>query len=343
MGKFFTQMDNSWRDREYEQKVFAYLRTRVPDRVFDAHSHASGFEIEGVPEERVFETAVVHTELAIGKGKLKGGLTMGNPFDRYTPEEYEQDRRFSCENGNKHPGFVTGLLVRPQDQPENVERWLREYPRIVALKPYRNFARGLVPNINDADILSFASEWMWELADKWGLVVVLHISHDIEMLSHPANQEQIPYLAKKYPNAVMQLAHCAMGHNPHMFKHGLDCLKGLDNVWMDMSGICDALTMIYAFRDFDRKRLMYGTDGFNYGHNMMGKCFGVGRTLSCRYTGSLLPGVDEPPYLFYGLTTMTENLLSTFAAGDVVGLTDGEYEDLFWNNAASLYYPRVRK
>jgi hypothetical protein len=342
MGKFFTPMDDSWRDVEYEAKVVEYLHNRVPDRVLDAHSHMSTFEIEGVPSDQVFETAVAHTERIIGAGKLKGGLTMGNPFDRYTPEEYFQDRTFSSENANKHPGYVSGLLVRPQDTPEEVEQWLRKYPRIVALKPYRNFARGRVANIHDADILDFAPEWMWELADKWGLIVVMHISHDIGMLNHPRNREQIPYLAKKYPNAIMQLAHCAMGHNPHMFKAGLSCLEGLDNVWMDMSGICDALTLIYAFRDFDRKRLMYGTDGFNYGHNMMGKCFGVSNTLSCRYTGSLLPGVDEPPYLFKGLTTMTENLLSTFAAGDVAGLTDGEYGDIFYNNAAALYYPRIR-
>ena len=339
---WFVKMDSSWKNTEYEKKVFEYMHKRVPDKVFDAHSHLSKFEIEGFTEENVFAESIRATESAIGKGKIKGGLTMGNPFDRYTPEEYEDDRRFSCENANKYEGFVTGLLVRPTDKPEEVEEWLKKYPRIVALKPYRNFAKGLVENINEADILTFAPEWMWELAEKWNLVVVLHISHDNRMLSSEKNMEQIPYICKKYPKATMQLAHCAMGHNPYMFKNGLKCLEGLDNVWLDTSGICDALTLIYTFRDFDKKKIMYGSDGYNYGHNMMGKCFGVGETLSCRYTGSLLPGVDEPPYLFKGLSTMTESLIAHFAAGDVVGLSDSEYEDIFYNNAANLFYNKVR-
>lgn len=336
----FIKVDQEWKNVEYEEKLIEYFREHVPEKVFDAHSHISKWEIEGVPADEIFEYAYGKTDRILGGGKLKGGLTMGNPYDYETQEEYEDDRRFSCENANKHEGFVTGLLVRPEDSPEDVEKWLKKYPRIVALKPYWVYARA---DHMESDILDFAPEWIWELADKWGLVVVLHLSHYVKMLSNEKNAEQIRYLCKKYPNMVMQLAHCALGHNPYMFKNGLKCLEGLDNVWMDISGVGEALTIIYALRDFDRKKLMYGSDGYNFGHNLYGRCFGIADAFSALYTGTPIPGLVEPPYRFKGVETMTEGLVATFAAGDIVGLTREEYEDLFYNNAARLYYSRIRE
>lgn len=254
----FIKVDKDWKNIEYEKKLIEYFRQRVPEKVFDAHSHISKWEIDGVPENEIFEYAYSATDRILGGGKLKGGLTMGNPYDYETQEEYEDDRKFSCENGNKHEGFVTGLLVRPEDGPEDVERWLRKYPRIVALKPYWVFARA-------------------------------------------------------------------------------------DHMESDISGVGEALTMIYAFKDFDRKKLMYGSDGYNFGHNLYGRCFGISDEFSALYTGTPIPGLIEPPYRFKGLETMTEGLIATFAAGDIAGLTATEYEDLFYNNAANLYYSRIRK
>ena len=336
----FVRMDEAWRDTEYEKKVFAFMHENVPDKVFDAHSHISKWEITGVSEDEVLDYAYGCTEQAVGKGKLKGALTMGNPYDYETQEEYEDDRLFSCENAEKHEGFVTGLLVRPEDGPEDVEKWLKKYPKIVALKPYWVYAR---QEGYEIDILDYAPEWVFELADKWNLVVVLHISHYIRVLSNENNASTIRYLCKKYPNMTLQLAHCALGHNSYMFKNGLKHLEGLDNVVMDMSGVVEPLTMIYALRDFDRKKLMYGTDGWNYGHNMMGRCYGVGETFQCMYTGTPIEEYHWPPYLFKGLTTMTENLIALMAACDVVGLTKEEMEDIFYNNAANLYYNKIRK
>lgn len=337
----FIRVDETWRDVEYEKKVFAYLHDNVPDKVFDAHSHISKWEIDGVPEDQVFDYAYFGcTEKAIGKGKLKGALTMGNPYDYQDEAEYEDDRLFSCENGQNHEGFVTGLLVRPWDKPEDVEAYLRKYPKIVALKPYWVYAR---QEGYETDILDYAPMWIWELADKWGLVVVLHMSHYIRVLSNESNAKTIRMLCKKFPNMVMQLAHCAMGHNPYMLKNGLKHLEGLDNVWMDMSGVTEALAMVYCIRDFDRHKVMFGTDGWNYGHNMLGRCYPVGETFQCMYTGTPIPEYHWPPYLFKGLTPATENLIATMAAADILKLTPRELEDVFYNNAANLYYPRIRK
>lgn len=337
--------DNPWLDWEFEEKVFRYFHERVPKKVFDAHFHISKREIPDVPDDEMLKTANNETERMIGTGKLKGGLVMGNPYTFSTQERYEEERRFSCENACRYEGFVTGLIVRPQDGPEDVEKWLLEYPRIVALKVYWTY--GTTQNF-ETDILDFAPEWIWEIADKHGLIVILHLSHDSESLNHPMNAQQIRYICKKYPNAKMQLAHCAMGHNPYMFKKGLKNLEGLDNVYLDLSGIGEALTFIYALRDFDRKKLLYGTDGFNFGYTSLGRCMGIGKGFLGLHRGTGIPAVGNPgevdsPYRFGGLTAAAEGLLALFAAGDIVGLTEEEWEDIFYNNAANLMYPIMRE
>ena len=64
------------------------------------------------------------------------------------------------------------------------------------------------------------------------MAVILHLSHDSEGLAHPKNIEQLKFVSEKYPNAKIQLAHCGMGHNPYMFKKGLDQILDIENLYI---------------------------------------------------------------------------------------------------------------
>ena len=335
--------NNPWLDKEFEAKVFEYMHKRIPDKVFDSHSHTSKTEIPGIGPDLVFSKVVEALEGVVGKGKVKGGLTMGNPKDFATQEDYDDERLFSCENG-KNDGFVTGLLVKPEETPEQIEKWLYDFPRIAALKVCWNYGK---TNSFESDILDYAPEWMWEVANKHGLVFVIHLSHDSMSLNHPKNIEQIRYLSKKYPQTKIQLAHCAMGHNPYMFRKGIDHITDLDNVYLDLSGIGESMTYAFAFKYFDRKKLFYGSDSYGFAHRV-GRCMSLGKGFLGLHTGDSLPFCghfteDSSPYRFGGLSTMTEGLLAMFAAGDMVELKDSEWEDIFYNNAADVYYPIIRK
>jgi len=326
-------------DYAYDAELKARFCARTPPKVFDAHFHLSAGEIPNVLPEEELSFCRDLTEEYIGKGKLQGGLLMGNPGRFPTEERFDEERRFGCELTANTEGFVSGLLVKAVGTPEDTERWLDRYPKIVALKPYKNYARA--ENSYAADLLDFAPEWMWELADAQNIAVVVHLSHYGDMLRDPRNGEQIRYICQKYPNAKMVLAHCAMGHHPDKLKSGLHYLEGLSNVWMDCSGVSEALSIIYSLQALGAKKLLYGSDGYSFGFGDNGRCMPVGGNFMGVYDSSsmLLP----PDYQYHPIRNVSESLLALFAAGDILGFTDNQWEDIFWNNAANLYNPQNRK
>lgn len=326
-------------DYEYERELCERFHARVPEKVFDAHFHMSADEIPYVLPEDTFETWRQDSEFYLGKGRLKGGLMMGNPKIIKSKAELDEERLFGVEESAKHPGYVSGLLVRPLDDPSDVEEWLRKYPHIVALKPYRNYA--ISSGNYEADIFQYAPEWMWELAEKYGLVMMIHLSHYRDMLKDPRNGEQIRYFSKKYHNAKIILAHCAMGHHPDKLKSGLPFLDGLSNVWVDCSGISEPLSIYYCLKALSPERMLYGSDGHRFALGNNGRVMSVGGNFLGLYPGC---GIELPPdYQYLQLTNFCEGLNALFAAGDIYGLTDGQWEDIFYNNSANLMYPIVRK
>lgn len=323
---------NEYRDYAYEKEVIERFQARAPKRVFDAHFHLSFDEIAGVPEDQVFAEWKRRTEATIGEGCIQGGLLMGNPSNYPSKEYLDADRRFSCETAEANPGFVAGLLCKPDDDPAEIEEWLARYSSIAALKPYRAYARA--KDTYEADILDYAPEWMWEMANDHEMSVVVHLSHYGEMLRDPRNGEQIRYISRTYPKSKIILAHCAMGHHPDKFKCGLPYLEGLDNVWLDCSGVSEALTIIYALKALGSDRIMYGSDGYNFGQ-MLGRVMSLGGNFVGLHD---LEGLTLPPdYRYQPLNNMCEGLLALYAAGDICQLSEKQWDDIFYNNAAGVY------
>jgi len=335
---FYTRPDNY--DFEFERQMIDRLQPRVPNRVFDSHFHISVNEIRDVPDDKAFDTWRECTEYYLGKGNVKGGLLMCHPRKYKTKEILDQNNHLACSIAEEREGFVSGLVLRPEGTATDADKFISKYRKITTLKPYRNYA--LAENAYEADITTFAPEWMWELANHYGMCMVIHISHYRDLLSDPGTGGQIRYLCKKYPNVKVDLAHCALGHNPHKMKLGLHYLEGLDNVWMDTGGVGEALSIIYAFKSIGFDKVMYASDGFNYAFGNASRCFSVGGHFLalCDSFGQL----DLPPdYQYKPVNAFAENMLATFAAGDVCELTDTQWQDFFYGNAAKLHYPLIRK
>lgn len=329
------------RDTEYERELIERFQSRAPRKIFDAHFHLSPGEIDK-PDCEVIGEFVRRTNNVTGEDTVSGGLLMGNPNRFITKEQFDAERLFSCQLTENTDGFVTGLLVRPQDGPEDTEKWLEKYPRVVALKPYKNYAPCHSLESYEVDILDFAPEWMWALAEKWNLSVIIHLSHYTHMLNDSRNGEQIRYICQKYPKAKMVLAHCAMAHHPDKFKSGLHYLDGLDNIWMDCSGISDPLSIIYAIRYMGAKKIMYGSDGWNFGQSL-GRIVPSGGNFYAVHP-EYTPDFQLPPdYKLMVLPNVVEGLYALYAGGDVLDLTPEDYDDIFWNNAEKLYLSAIRK
>ena len=110
-----------------------------------------------------------------------------------------------------------------------------------------------------SSITGFTPEWMWKLADELGLVIMLHMvkSHAIAELE---NQQELQQLCTKYPRVKLILAHCARSFHAPDAANGLSSLRGLNNVWFDMSGVCEAEAIKAILREFGPTRIMWGSD-----------------------------------------------------------------------------------
>ena len=336
-------------DYEYEAELCERFHASLPARVFDAHFHLSPNEIAGsdkaflVPEavrsvtpEQNFDIYKSDTEQYLGKGRLVGGLLMGNPKCFQTPEALDEERIFSCETAAAHEGFVTGLLAMPWETPEKLVSFLERYPRIAALKPYRCYAQA--PDTFEADIATYAPDWMWEVAEQYALPVVLHLSHYKNMLKDEANGRDIRRLSRAYPHAKIVLAHCALGHHPDKLRSGLAYLDGLDNVYMDCSGVSEALSIVYALRALGPGRVMYGSDGYHFGY-MPGRVMAMG--------GNFL-GIHKEPalprdYRYHPLNNVCEGLLALTSACDLLSIEGQELEAIYYGTAGDLFYGACRQ
>ena len=332
-------------DHEYERELCERFHDILPERVFDSHFHLSPIAITDsdkrqlIPEchrevapDQVIDAYREVTEIYLGKGKLKGGLLLGNPSRFPTLEAADADRTFTCETAANNEGFVGGIITRPVDDQKHIAEFIERYPSIAALKPYHCYSN--VENNFEADILTYAPEWMWELAEQYSLPVVVHLSHYGDMLKDKANIRDIRYICQKYPRAKVVLAHCALGHHPDKLNSGIPQIADLPNIYMDCSGVSEALSIIYSLRAFGPSRLMYGSDGYGFGMTFS-RVFAVGSN----FMG--LGKIDIPlprDYQYRPLNNVCENLLALTSACDVCGLTRDELDQLYYGTAAELYY-----
>ena len=333
----FTRPENY--DFDFEKRFLERYGSRIPDKVFDAHFHLYPKMMPKVPEDEVFTTWRKCTNELLCGDKIKGGLIMADPIEREDRDEETEVLRvqqaFGAKCATENDGFYYGHVIRPWENPKDVEDWIERTPKLAVLKPYRCYAD--VPDTFEANILTYAPEWMWEIADHYGKCMLIHLSHYKDALCDPGNGEELRYLSKKYPNAKINLAHCAMGHNPEKLKWGLHYLDDLENVYTDIGGIGEALSMIYLIRKLGLKKVMFATDGYGYGFGEQSRCFAVGGGFLALENGVFKNYEMPPDYAFNIVPPALETLVATFAAADVLGLTKAELEDIFYNNAYEMY------
>ena len=212
-------------DAEYEKRLTSSFDKFLPEKVYDAHFHISrkyaqetGYEGEPYAQYTEF------TEKYIGR-KIVGGLVMPQPSVRHTLEDIHSENAYNIALAERE-GLEAGLLMSPDYTREAAESMMDTHKVIKVLKPYLVYS----PNKEEryeSDILDFAPEWMWSLADDREMPLLLHLSHYQNMLSDRSNIDQLRYVSEKYPKAKIVLAHCAMGHHVQKLKWGLDAIADL--------------------------------------------------------------------------------------------------------------------
>ncbi len=249
--------------RDADRALFdRLLRDFVPPGAFDAHAHlydlrhlaptATAADFAGDPE-------VTHEVLVERMGQWMGDRVVTDGL--YFPFPM---RHVDCDAANAFlartladkPGSRGLMLIRPNDSPESTEAWL-DRAGFAGFKVYHVFASRT--DTFNAEQGEFLPEWAWDLADRRGLCIMMHMVLP-RALSEPRNQEYIRRQCLRYPNARLILAHAARGFNARHTVDAANVLRGLSNVWCDTSVVCEPSAFEALLEALGPSRLMYGSD-----------------------------------------------------------------------------------
>ena len=305
----------------------------VPPDAFDAHAH--WYDLRHIvslgPDDEPFANPEVGYDAMVesmtrwmGSRVITKGLYFPFPMrDLDCPAA----NHFLADQLQGRPECRGLMMIRPQDDPDRVERELLANG-FAGFKVYHCFANR--EKTFYAEQGEFLPEWAWEMADRHGLWITMHMVL-ARALSDPQNAQYIREQCQKYPNARLVLAHAARGFNANHTVNAIDEMGGLDNVFFDTSGICEPTAMEAIIRATGTTRLMYGSD-FPVSE-LRGLAFSVGDGFMWIYHHN--PAWDAWEHGQANPVGL-ESLIALKQACRTMCLTDTDIERIFHTNARQL-------
>lgn len=327
-----TETDQEFLRREVE--------TFLPDRIFDAHAHlfckshypagAAPAHLANAPECLGLEEYARYSEWLHPGGRVVGGLFFGLVFNG----DREGNNRFVAEQVRSGAPFgrkARGQLVVAPNTDPNFIRQEVVRQGFVGLKVYHTMARTDGPTWQ-SPIPAYFPEEFARIADEMGLSITLHMVRE-RALADPLNQETIRRYCERYPNMRLILAHAARGFNPWHTIEGIHSLAGLPNVWCDTSAVTEAGAFEAIVDVLGHRRLLYGTDF--YVSHLRGRCVAIGDSFHWFYADEM--ELSEKHTALRPVLIGLESLRSLRLACHRLKLSDGQVEDIFYNNANDLF------
>ena len=312
-------------DQEFFSK---YLDDFVPEKLFDMHIHLwteSGQE-HLPPSDDILRYEAGVEELNKWYSEFFPGrechyLLLGTPVVKMNVENHN---RFLAGELSKDPQSIGGLLVTPAQSPEYLAQCF-ESGSFHCTKPYRIFAADPA----EARITDYLPEAQIEVIDHYKKAVTLHLSMK-DGVSSPVNLQDLSRLTKRYPNVKWILAHCARAFNANFLAGVIDILKELPNIYYDTSAVNDLYTHCLLFKHEDINRIMYGSDGIVSG--------GIhGKYITYADAWQYYPGAEKLEHCrSAAVPVIYEQLLQQKRAADILGMTSGELQKVFRENALNF-------
>jgi len=306
----------------------------VPPGAFDAHAHlytvrGLRLDVEASDEDARAEMGIdaFRRGLAswMGDDCPKDGLFFAAPVNRRV--DVAGENRFVAAEVAGRSQSRGLMLIRPTDDPAAVESELLG-AGFSGFKAYHLFAPA--DDTYEAAIDQFLPDWAWELADRHGLAIMLHMVRR-RALSDPGNQQYIREHCLRHPRAKLILAHAARGFCAQHTIDAIDTLRGLENVYFDTAAICEPGALEAILREFGPSRVMFGTDWPI--SNVRGRCVSVGDGFFWMHEHT----VDFASAPFCRPTLVgIESLLALRQAARTCALAEGDVERIFHGTAREV-------
>lgn len=312
----------------------------VPDKVLDVHTHIYrwAFNINPDKQKGPYAASIgryfpeVTTRLA---DEIDAALMPGRSMERLAfPFPFAGRCDFAGSNDYvasevaRSAASSSLMLVHPGMEEAEILATLKRTGAI-GFKPYLVYASNGDPA--EASIIDFLPEHQLALANRLGLIVMMHLSKR-RAISDADNIFEMLRLSEKYPRVRWILAHCARSYSAWAIEKAATRLRGLPNVWYDTSTVCeaDALDALYTGVGVDR--VMYGSD------DMIGPM--RGKYIAFGFAWSLLSEANHAMSLGHCDGRMTyiryEQLRAMKRGARQVGLDAGQRQALFHDTARGL-------
>ncbi len=304
----------------------------LPDKIFDAHMHLYHKDyMVGNAETYTLEDYYKDVSETLGNRKISANII---PYPTKKAVMVSDDSvlnftdEFLYNELNKDKSNVGEILVLPNDTEESILKRVKS-EQICGFKPYHLLNGG--EKTMDLDIDDFLPESAFSLADKYNKVITLHLVKE-KSLSDENNLNYIIKMAKKYPNAKLILAHAARSFASWTGVESVHKIKDLDNVWFDLSAVCESPAIFQIIKKCGTKRVMWGSD---YPiSNIVGKAI----SLADKFYWIDENNNPEIAKSVEMLKVFDENILAVRQASIMLELKSKDIEDIFYNNAQKLFF-----
>ncbi|MFI4913093.1 MAG: amidohydrolase family protein [Sedimentisphaeraceae bacterium JB056] len=307
----------------YERDIAPFL----PSKIIDIHTHIDIARFMPDRGDSQFGDVTVDVVKQWWKMLLPDALVTGNimGFPRERCDIQGQNEYLANNIGNE--GNVFSLLVSPDVSIDKLEADIVNY-KPFALKPYLCFS--VADDHSDARITEFMPEEQFELANRYNLAVVIHVSRARGM-ADKQNLDDISRQVKKYPNCNFILAHCGRCFVSINAEDMLQEIPVAENLWIDTSAVCDMGVFMHLFTKYDHSKILYGSDlvtaaGFRGSYVPMGMSW---IDFSGEQSKKKLAGI-APTIAAY------QNLAAMLQAATFCKFSKAMIEDIFYNNAKRL-------
>ena len=323
-------------------KAIALLDGFLPEKIFDMHMHIGSRDIcpnmwannsvfAQCGEENTMDSYLAHNGRFFGNRKIRANMIVCPDKSMCDPSYGHRDAgtQLLVRELEKHPECVGEIMISAKDTCEDLEAML-VHPRIKGFKCYHVTSGN--PNSFQCYIHEFLPEAAWQVADKHGLCITLHMVRDLA-LADPENMAYICKMADKYPNAKFILAHAGRGFAAWTVMETVEQLAPHKNVYFDLSAVCESGPFFEIIRKCGHKRVFWGSD---YPVSMFrGKCISIGPSFLWLYKQQLEQCASKTN--FSAFLVGIENLLAVRSACKMLDLSKQQVEDIFYNNAMELF------
>ena len=311
----------------------------VPARVFDVHTHIYRWAFNLNPDKengpyagvgRHFPEVTHELADAVDAALMPGRQVerLAFPFPFAGKCDFDASNDHVGREAAKSAASAALMLVHPGMSAADIEASLRRTGAI-GLKPYLVYATN--GDRAEASITDFLPEHQIALADRLGLIVMMHLSKR-QAVADPDNIGELRRLSQAYPRVRWILAHCARSYSAWAIEKAAASLRGLPNIWYDTSSVCESDALDALYTGVGVERVMYGSD------DMIGPM--RGKYIAFGHAWAFLSETNQQLSLGHCDGRMTfiryEQLRAMKRGARQIGLSDTQRRALFHDTARNL-------